>query len=456
MEEPKPRTTYELSTEQWVSDTCDLLANNTWPSDKPLIIDMGCGWHADFRRQGFLSMAKALTGNTSAHKLVLRHIIVEEDVVDGVFQNMLLHNQSLRSITLQHWKKSLPHTVMNAVREMTSLEELVLDDCKMENATTLGDVMVAKRSLQRLVLSQVGFVDEQEGWGSFAKSLAKISSEGVERLELNNMRLSRDDLSLLLQAIIDNGNNHPSSSLTHLFLENLGLGSKHASQLAQMLQCNDKLTSLSLRGNNLNGTSIQILAEHGLKHNGTLRFLSLGRNPVGDDGAQYLVDCLVNQLPQQQKDNNRPTQALQRLDLESADIWHKGCLVLAKGLANMVGLERLDMNGNDMKECATEMLQSVSSNMTIQHISGIPRFLASSKGSTQQSSSGSSKTEEEWKKVGYLLRLNRANLRRMLAAPFALSLWPHALERSSNDPDVLFYMLKQAPYIASSSRRIRR
>ena len=338
---------------------------------------------------------------------------------------MLTENLSLRSLTVENVRDNapLPMSLPACIfQETSNIEELAIERCTIDAKGSLALAQMIQRShaLKSLRLSDVIF--DEGGLAVFSDALLETSKGGLERLEISNANLSKEDRSVLLRSIAGN------TSLTSVSLDHMNLGLAQAPQLAAIIHHNQQLKTLSLRENNLNGKSIEFLAES-IGNNSSLQHLSLAFNPVGDDGAMHLAECLTRQ------------HNLQILDLDFAEIWHKGCLALAKSLSRMVGLQRLDLGGNDIENCAEEMLKSVKANLTITHVSGSFALTFGHDDSVQT---------KQWKKVDYFLRLNRAN-RRLLTTPMTLSLWPHVLERSNNDVDVLYFMLTHTPCIVQQS-----
>lgn len=410
------------SQESWVANTAQRLSSNAWESDRPLVVDMATGWSQELRDTGIITIFEALSRNSSAQTLKLKNVTLVSSKARDAFSTVLTENKTLRCIAIQNLRDkgmipiALPITLFTGT---SNFEELAIERCTvdLDSCTALGNMILRNRSLKTLRLDNVLLKGDLV---SFAHSLRSLS-HGLERLEMVKVKMTAFELANLLDSIAIN------QSLLHLSLENLNLGFRHAPKLGVILRQNNRLTSLNLQGNNLNGKSVKILAEE-LCENTSLRSLSLAFNPVGDDGAL----CLSRAMSKQ---NNLLT-----LDLENAEIWHRGCVTLAKGLSQMSGIQSLKLEGNDIENCAFEMLESVVANMTIAHISGI---YALSWGDPD------SQMTTTWKKVEYFLRLNRAN-RRILMSSHSIALWPHVLERASKDPDVLYYMLTHAPFIVQN------
>lgn len=354
---------------------------------------------------------------------------------------MLAENQSLRSLIIENVRECGPSTKPTPLPVPASvptclfqgsshLEELVVERCSLDFKATqaLARMMKHNHSLKSLKLSNIVFQEDslvkEIGW-----AISEQSGAGLKSLEISNTHLSKEERSELLLSMATN------TSLTSVTLDDMNLGLTEAPKLATILQNNRHLTNLSLRANNLNGKAIEILIREGLSKHTSLEHLSLAYNPVGDDGAVHLSTWLT--------EPSHPKHHLQSLDLEFAEIWHRGCLVLAKSLSR-TACHRLDLDGNDMELCADELLESVRQNMTICHISGTAVL------AFDDDDIGSSMRVKQWKEIECLLRLHRAN--RMMSISPALPLWPRVLERWNKDVDVLYYLLSQNPGVAQKSR----
>ena len=430
---------FSRTTEQWVSDTCELLRTDSWDQNRPLCLDMSSGWLPEFRESGFVSILEALSCNTSVRTLQLKNMALEATLsLRAALRTMLAENQSLRSLIIENVREctkstptSLPATVPACLfQDSSHLKELAVERCTLDSKATMALARMIRHnhSLKSLKLSNIVFQGD-----SLVKEIACAISEhsgtGLESLEISNTHLSKEARAELLTSIATN------TSLTSVNLDDMNLGLAEAPRLATILQSNRHLTTLSLRANNLNGKAAEILVQEGFSKHATLEHLSLAFNPVGDDGVVHLSTWLTEQTQSQPKHN------LQSLDLEFSEIWHGGCLILAKSLSRTAcPLHRLDLDGNDMEHCADELLEAVRQNMTISHISGTA-FLAFS-----DRDDDNSIRVKQWKEIDCLLRLHRAN--RMMTTPPALPLWPRVLERWNKDVDVLYHLLSQNPGVA--------
>mmetsp|Transcript_37636 Transcript_37636/g.91484 ORF Transcript_37636/g.91484 Transcript_37636/m.91484 type:complete len:174 (-) Transcript_37636:1264-1785(-) len=167
----------------------------------------------------------------------------------------------------------------------------------------------------------------------------------------------------------------------------------------------------------------------GLRGHPSLNKLVLSQNPIGDDGAKHLASFFGA------KSTSNTNTKISSLSISGCDIWSPGCIEMIKCLAVNSTIENLDVD-DEWESHLKELETALATNMTLKYLS------------TPQSPTQNRMSDEEWRKVEYYLRLNRAKRRILVAEPrVPRSLWPNVMGQSSKDPDVAFHLIRQRPEI---------
>ena len=241
--------------------------------------------------------------------------------------------------------------------------------------------------------------------------------------------------------------------LEKLHLEGCGLGSEDASnasgdhddrnehdgentnrndvrQLTYLVKSLQKLDTLNLYQNNINGSELGSLLSCGISGHPCLNKLVLSQNPIGDDGAKHLASF----LSAKSKAVSHNT-TISSLSIVDCDIWSPGCIELIKCLAVNSTIENLDVD-DEWESHLKELETALATNMTLKYLS------------TPQSPTQNRTIDDEWKMIEYYLRLNRAKRRILVAEPcLPRSLWSIVMGQRSNDPDIAFHLIRQRPEI---------
>jgi Ran GTPase-activating protein (RanGAP) involved in mRNA processing and transport len=404
---------YNVADVDWLLNAMSTLNRNLWPADRPVFFD-GASWSDRYRQEAAVNIMVALKDNTSARTLIVRNVTLDLKG-EKVFNDVLETNAFIKTISLTELRGS--HGQLMAVPvslfRNTTLGELTLQQCSLDQAGSqaLGQMLRTSRSLTSLTLRKVSV----EGGGLAPIMPGLAESNSLRQLTLGTMELSNSQLNDFLSAAAVN------TSLTALRLETMNLDITFAPMLAHLLRQNKHLTELSLRKNNLTGDAIQIIVEDGLVRNQTLNKLQLSYNPVGDDGAQYLIAGL--------RQNTR----LRELCLTQTEIWREGCLSFALALPTIKGLRKLSLDGNEMGECGNEILKSLEKNMVMhQVVEGLPRLLRGTEKNT-------------WIQADLLMRMNKANRRVHTEPGMPSNLLPRVLQSATSQPDVLYCLLRGMP-----------
>ena len=232
-------------------------------------------------------------------------------------------------------------------------------------------------------------------------------------LNLNIRRLDTEMLHVLSNAISQNTvlcTLNLTSSLTKA-------GSIHPLFHVLTHSCSLKILHLSYnRLSNQNG-EIASLAR-ALETNTSLQELYLDHNEIDAEGAMALANML------------RENTTLQVLQLSSNHIHDKGAQAFAQVLANdNTTLRRLELSANRMTSKSVEsFVNALESNVTLY-------YLVVDKHTTS--------VHQELNLVLNQNRAGRCLLRDESDLP--LGMWSYVLGRSSRQPDVLYYFLKEFP-----------
>jgi hypothetical protein len=426
---------YKVSDIDWVVNAISTLKRNDWPAESPLLFD-GTGWGHQFRECAAVNLLQALRDNTSVRKLVMRNATLELKA-ETAFHNMLKENSHLRTISLADLRCGGGHriTLPTALFENSALEELTLLQCSLDAAAcqALTKMLLTKKSsLTSLTLVHV----DCPGGGLTCLTVALTQARSLQQLTLEHMDWTTGrELGDFLQAASAN------PSLRVLRLEHMNLSVEVAPQLARLLRTTKLLTELSLRENNLDSAAIQVVVQDGLAHNHSLTILQLSSNPVGNDGAQHLAECLEQQ-----------NSTLQELCLQQTQIGRQGCLALCDALfstTTTTSLRRLVADGNEMEACGPALLQALARNVTLTTVLlCIPRLVQEEQSTTTAMRGGSSSNTNTWAQIDLLLRLNKAK-RRVLVEKTNVNplLLPLILESAaiSKQADVLYCLLRAMP-----------
>mmetsp|Transcript_37637 Transcript_37637/g.91487 ORF Transcript_37637/g.91487 Transcript_37637/m.91487 type:complete len:606 (-) Transcript_37637:6836-8653(-) len=347
------------------------------------------------------------------------------------------------------------------------LDNLTIERCRLdtESSNTLGRV-VAQCQVQNFKMSNVSFVSsssssttnttttETSKNGCDIELTGRLFGEGLGRAgstlkTIEIRQVTCDDSQKLFSNLLRGLRS--CTKLEKLHLEGCGLGSSEATtsvdhdengnedenenrnddvrQLTYLVRSLQKLNTLNLYQNNINGSGLEVLLSRGLSGHPSLNKLVLSQNPIGDDGAKHLASFFSA------KPTSNTNTKISSLSIVDCDIWSPGCIELIKCLSVNSTIENLDVD-DEWESHLKELETALETNMTLKYLS------------TPQSPTQNRTSDEEWKKVEYYLRLNRAKRRILVAEPqVPRSLWPIVMGQSLKDPDVAYHLIRQCPEI---------
>ena len=166
----------------------------------------------------------------------------------------------------------------DAALRTASLAGLGVDD---SGATSLSSALEGNRHLKHLHLSQ-----NQIGADGVQQLAALLPRNPLASLHLDCNRIGPHGAGALAHALAQD-----SACLLHLSLDFTGISDAGATQLAQCLEHNRHLSSLSLVGNELADSGAFALA-HALVANEALTHLQLDSNCIADAGATRMIQAL--------------------------------------------------------------------------------------------------------------------------------------------------------------------
>jgi Ran GTPase-activating protein (RanGAP) involved in mRNA processing and transport len=166
----------------------------------------------------------------------------------------------------------------DAALRTASLAGLGVDD---SGATSLSSALLGNRHLKHLHLSQ-----NQIGADGVQQLAALLPRNPLASLHLDCNRIGPHGAGALAHALAQD-----SACLMHLSLDFTGISDSGATQLAQCLEHNRHLSSLSLVGNELADSGAFALA-HALVANEALTHLQLDSNCIADAGATRMIEAL--------------------------------------------------------------------------------------------------------------------------------------------------------------------
>lgn len=164
-------------------------------------------------------------------------------------------------------------------------------------------------SVEALLESDAGTADDGEefdrhggGVGAIFLGGNHLGDKGVERIvdglddncrEYYKLYLCDNRIGLQGAACISNSLRH-NITLMELSLGNNHIGDEGAKDLASSLKSNGTLQMLNLENNNIGPVGTTALAT-ALEHdNNSLQWLVLSENPIGDEGAKTMLQCIGN------------------------------------------------------------------------------------------------------------------------------------------------------------------
>lgn len=145
--------------------------------------------------------------------------------------------------------------------------------------------------------------------------------------------------------------------LTALDLSRNRIGAGGMESLSVGLKDCHLLQTLDLSGNNLMDAGAITLGNV-LLHCEELVHLGLAKNSIGDDGCSGLVQALVAEMEGNEEESETNSWCkLQTLDLRDNNIGDSGAGAWVEGLDTITSLHRLQLEGNDISDARTRILE---------------------------------------------------------------------------------------------------
>ena len=413
----------------WLEGTLNDLESNQ--AKGPVFI-IGFAWPCPDREMAALALIRALAENTSATSFVLQDAEINSEKHQALAE-MLHHNTSLQMVNLRNLSNEQQerYAVPAEVFQSKTVHTVSLKHCHLDFSAckALGSAIRDGAMLTTLTLDDVTF--DKRGKTTVIASLCL--AHNLKSLTLKNINDFDQNDTRRLSAVL--GMNR---SIESLFLEDMATTSHEAklfaNHVAHMVARNRWIHTLSLRSNFLSATALRILAQDGLAHNQCLSKLLLSRNPLGEEGAEVVMDMLKGQSL---------SSKLRHICLALTQLDTQGCCVVAKNLALCPQIKTLILDGNNVEQCGPEFLAAMDSSYHVVHLfDGLSKFVA------RQKRKGSPCLA--WQQVQVLLQANRAK-RRFLAhadtlpravAPYVLESAATSAGSSPSSPDVLYLLLQ--------------
>jgi Ran GTPase-activating protein (RanGAP) involved in mRNA processing and transport len=288
------------------------------------------------------------------------------------FENMLTHNQSLRSLTLNSMgtrpKDKAVAAFLSGLKNNISLRELTLE-FSLGATTLLSPILTSlcdHTHLRKLCLagSSMDLTDLETVLHSKNSKITEISIDtrpygclpmiGVTRflqglgrrpaltkLELRNCPLGHGEVRELRLALCN------TPCLHSLVLETCTLGNTGLAELAPALYRNTSIKELDISENNLIDLKSAILLREVLRRNKTVTTLDLSRNVFGETNGA--VQCIADGLGS--------NSTLLKIDLSRCALGDDGVSTLARSLGSQnVALQKLSLVRNLITSTGIGML----------------------------------------------------------------------------------------------------
>lgn len=203
----------------------------------------------------------------------------------GRIGDMLGRVKNLRSVQLLDNELSFEagRELMKGLSRNGHLEVIRLGNNALgpDGARFLGELLAKSSSLQELSLRSVQGFDEQQAL-AIADGLRQNSS--LHKLELHGCRVPSSGVDALAEVLT-------KGILQCLVLSSCSLGQAQAKSLSVMLECNNSLLELDLRGNLIDDMGAVRLAQ-ALQSNQSLVKLNLEGNCINSQGVVALIEAL--------------------------------------------------------------------------------------------------------------------------------------------------------------------
>ena len=324
---------------RWLAKASHMLVEDAWPSSQTISFD-GSGFPFDTQDAANRIFFEAVKQNGKVTSIGLKNQMLGLKA-QLALENIISSNSNLNRLNLCNVSTSDPSAlVLNSSFSDSNIQELTLQKCRIneEMALVLGQRI--KSGLKKLKLINLDLDIES------LELIEGIVHGSLFHLELRDVIIDPDLLMRLIEGLESN------VYLEELTLEHCGIDSTYVQGLSKLVANNNCLRTLSLSSNNLDGESVGVLSETGLRENKSLKKLILSCNPIGDVGAKYLTKLLIS----------NPT--IESLSLVDCEIWSKGCISISRGLAKMKGLKILIVD-SEWENHVETLLTSMKSNYSL-------------------------------------------------------------------------------------------
>jgi Ran GTPase-activating protein (RanGAP) involved in mRNA processing and transport len=398
---------YDGNKIQWDAIDCfcrniQLIKTNKWDERVPFVFD-GTVFDIDSGEEIILLILKYLLEFGCPKKLAFQNTVF--DLKSQLALHELLHqNTSITLLTLRNLKSenrcllTIPGSIFH---HDSNLLSLTFERCSLDEvgAYELGQWLHSPRcTLQRIFFQQLNLCCAN-GWSVLTEGIAhNVSLHSISVTDCISMQLS--ETLQLLRGIAR------SQSIRWLALENLKLDSHHAPFICECAMHIPGLEYLSLRRNSFTSGDIAVILS--AMDGSSIKSLYLAGNPIGNKFVESMILHLRSK-----------SCTLQYLCLIDCEIWREGCHLLAQGLAVFHSLKGLYLDGNEIEQCGSELLNSLHQNTTIQEIvrseSSLWDYLPNA-------------DYDCWLTIFFYLRANRSNRKELLLC----------LDSNSGDSDILY------------------
>lgn len=293
--------------------------------------------------------------------------------------------------------------------------------------------------------------------GNKETSLTLVDAKAISTMlsnapALSECRLTAFNVEYEELCVLLDGLKSDSCKLPKLQLSCMNIGNEGACYLADVLSNNEELVTLSLVNDKIRDSGAISLAEM-LKQNSNIEILALDHNKFGPKGTAAITDVLSSH-----------NESLRKLYLWGNRIQDEGAYKIAQMLTEnsileTVGVGKFGEAGLNAFAAALPLMRGVKS-LEFTKLNGFTpevgnAFVKGLEGNTVLeniefcSGSGNDKMPEHaatiLPQVNYLLALNRGGRKILKASNIRASLWPLILARSSHDPNVLYFFLREKP-----------
>jgi hypothetical protein len=192
-----------------------------------------------------------------------------------------------------------------------------------------------------------------------------------------------------------------------------------------------------------------------IANNQHIKCLSMNPGRIGEEGFEKVCDTLLRQ-------NKGPSELIIEIDENDASlitgamegntnlkalkvdaVGESNMITLAEGVMNMPGLRKLAFTSDcDYSEdFFAALLASMERNTSLWTLS------------FENVNVDTTNANKYLPRIRYLLALNRVGRHAVMIVPIPVGLWPHVLEKSTNELDGIYFVLTEKPDIVTPTRK---